>query len=323
VYVNAWKDDHADDPMISVMAAVDEALKSYLEKQPVLARAWEITKKKGMLIAIAAMRSGGKKLASKFLDEGIEGISEAISDNQSLSKISKSVDTEAISKKTEAAVEKFIDMRADKAMKKFQDTKITIETFRSSLSEFIKQFSDKSNFSIPLFILIDELDRCRPTYAISTLERIKHFFDVDGVAFVIATDSSQLKHSIKAVYGQDFDSNRYLLRFFDRTYKFQQASRGDFIFYLFAKHPFDSEKFYTPFISTEELFHRMVSDGPLNLSLRDISQCYDYLRTISTIWNYKAPINSVIMIQMIIFHQQGLDKLFKYASKMIFNTDVK
>ena len=76
----------------------------------------------------------------------------------------------------------------------------------------------ETNYSIklPIVVLVDELDRCRPTYAIEMLEIIKHFFKTDKFVFIIATDTDQLSHSIKAVYGQDFDSKQYLKRFFDR-----------------------------------------------------------------------------------------------------------
>jgi hypothetical protein len=63
-------------------------------------------------------------------------------------------------------------------------------------------------------ILIDELDRCRPTYAIEMLEAIKHWFCVPNVVFVLAMDREQLSHSIRAVYGQGFDVDGYFLRFF-------------------------------------------------------------------------------------------------------------
>ncbi|WP_319378033.1 KAP family P-loop NTPase fold protein [uncultured Methanocorpusculum sp.] len=66
-----------------------------------------------------------------------------------------------------------------------------------------------------LLIFIDELDRCRPTYAIETLEVVKHFFDIDGVVFVFSVDITQLSHSIKNIYGA-IDSVGYLQRFFDR-----------------------------------------------------------------------------------------------------------
>lgn len=66
-----------------------------------------------------------------------------------------------------------------------------------------------------LVIIVDELDRCKPNFAIQTLEIVKHLFDVKDVVFVFAVDISQLSCSIRAVYGQDMDSTGYLCRFFD------------------------------------------------------------------------------------------------------------
>ena len=87
----------------------------------------------------------------------------------------------------------------------------------------------------PLFIFIDELDRCRPTYAIEMLETIKHIFDLKGVVFVVATDREQLQHSIRAIYGDGFDSQRYLERFFHRSVTLHRPSTHDFIANLIAE----------------------------------------------------------------------------------------
>ena len=64
-----------------------------------------------------------------------------------------------------------------------------------------------------LVIIVDELDRCRPDYALRMLEVIKHFFAVDGVHFVLGVNLEQLAQSVRAVYGSGFDAERYLQRF--------------------------------------------------------------------------------------------------------------
>jgi hypothetical protein len=80
-----------------------------------------------------------------------------------------------------------------------------------------------------MYVFIDELDRCRPTYAIELLETVKHLFEIKGIVFVIATNTDQLQHSIKVVYGQGFDANRYLYRFFQRTYTLKMPDMEKFI----------------------------------------------------------------------------------------------
>lgn len=64
-----------------------------------------------------------------------------------------------------------------------------------------------------LVIIIDELDRCRPDYALSMLEVMKHFFAVDGVHFVLGVNLKELENSVKARYGQGIDAARYLQKF--------------------------------------------------------------------------------------------------------------
>ncbi|ENM5900748.1 hypothetical protein DX885_000826 [Vibrio mimicus] len=79
-----------------------------------------------------------------------------------------------------------------------------------------------------VFVLIDELDRCRPSYAIEMLETIKHFFELKNYVFVVATDTEQLSHSVKAVYGDRFDGKEYLSRFFSRSAKLPKPNLTDF-----------------------------------------------------------------------------------------------
>lgn len=64
-------------------------------------------------------------------------------------------------------------------------------------------------------IIVDELDRCRPPFAVQTLEIVKHLFNVDGLVFVFSLDIHQLSHCVKLVYGSDFDAVGYLERFFN------------------------------------------------------------------------------------------------------------
>ena len=46
--------------------------------------------------------------------------------------------------------------------------------------------------------------------------KLSNIFTTKNFVFVIATDTEQLQHSIKAIYGSGFDSSVYLKRFFDR-----------------------------------------------------------------------------------------------------------
>ncbi len=80
---------------------------------------------------------------------------------------------------------------------------------------FHNAVSDLATACGKLFIFIDELDRCRPTFAIQTLECIKHYFNIPNVVFIFATDMSQLAHTVETCYGHGMDAGGYFLKFFD------------------------------------------------------------------------------------------------------------
>ena len=68
-----------------------------------------------------------------------------------------------------------------------------------------------------LVVFIDELDRCRPSYAVQLLERIKHYFDCEELIFVFSVNIHELQYTIRHHYGEGFNASKYLDRFFDMT----------------------------------------------------------------------------------------------------------
>lgn len=81
-----------------------------------------------------------------------------------------------------------------------------------AVNEFIDKLKGDSE---RLIFVIDELDRCRPSFAVELLEVVKHYFMRDDVTFIITTNINQLSHTIKKYYGSDFDGYAYLNKFFD------------------------------------------------------------------------------------------------------------
>jgi hypothetical protein len=142
--------------------------------------------------------------------------------------------------------------------------------------------------STKIVIIIDELDRCRPTYAVQLLERIKHLFDVEGVVFMLGIDRNQLSHSIKALYGSEFDSTGYLKRFIDIDYRLTEPLLGSYCSSLFERFEINS------LLSKRQLANNnnKVSDlndlkfylgylmSSANMSLRDREQIISRLRVV-------------------------------------------
>lgn len=104
-----------------------------------------------------------------------------------------------------------------------------IESLKTSVFEWVTAVTGIKQKELPAFIFIDELDRCRPSYAVEMLETIKHIFDISGVVFVVATDTEQLQHAVKVVYGEGFDANIYLGRFFNSRYSLKAPNLENFL----------------------------------------------------------------------------------------------
>lgn len=102
------------------------------------------------------------------------------------------------------------------AVKTEEDIK---ECVRDVFNDIIVERAEK------IVVFIDELDRCKPSFAIEMLERIKHYFDDERIIFVVSLNKEQLIHTISNYYGSEFDATRYLNRFFDVSINLPEISR--------------------------------------------------------------------------------------------------
>ncbi|MBI0033438.1 P-loop NTPase fold protein [Lactobacillus sp. M0396] len=89
------------------------------------------------------------------------------------------------------------------------------QTEENTEAQFKKELASLIPKDGRLVIFIDELDRCRPVYAVKLLERVQHFFDNEKITFVFSVNLFELKNTIQKLYGSNFNGDRYLDRFFD------------------------------------------------------------------------------------------------------------
>src|SRR5262249_37550885 len=124
-----------------------------------------------------------------------------------------------------------------KQIEKYQADKKTITHFRKELADLVSTLRQKSRNQTtkPIIFITDELDRCRPPYALELLEKIKHLFSVEGLVFVLAIDRHQLGESVKCLYGQGMDTDNYLRRFIDLEYRLPAAKVEQFVKAQFAR----------------------------------------------------------------------------------------
>lgn len=104
-----------------------------------------------------------------------------------------------------------------------------IEDFKNKLSDIADTVIVEDEKISPVFIFIDELDRCRPDYAVRLLEVVKHIFNSKGICFLSSVNINQLQESIKTIYGLNFESDKYLDRFFSHRLKLPTPSVRDYI----------------------------------------------------------------------------------------------
>ena len=196
VKFNAWESDFSEDPLVAIAAELTDGLQQYI---PAKHRA-----KLGVL----------KKATSKILIATASGVIRSATHGI--------IDLSVI---TDGKEESYAEIR----IAQYREAQNYIHGFKRTLQD-IAETLHGSRAGLPLILVIDELDRCRPSiYAVELLEVAKHLFSVDKIVFVMAINRSELAHSIKVVYGSDFDAEGYLRRFFDIDFRLPEPERETFI----------------------------------------------------------------------------------------------
>ena len=205
IYLNAWENDFVSEPLICILGELKNVTTSSNERlmKDIINKASVFSKK--IIPAVA------KGLAKKHLGEEASDLIESVAT---------------------ATVDVF-----KKEVSEYEKKKKDLIDFKTKLQELVnKESKDK-----PLIFIIDELDRCRPDYAVEILEKIKHFFSVEGIVFVLSIDKNQLCSSIKGHYGSDeINAEEYLRRFIDIEYTLIEPDAEKFCNYLFVYFDFSS-----------------------------------------------------------------------------------
>ena len=113
-----------------------------------------------------------------------------------------------------------------KSVKDFADNVITYEEKKKCLEKLLNRIIGDNN---RLLLIIDELDRCKPYYAVKMLETIKHFYNIDKITIVVSTDNVQLSNCIKHFYGDDFDGYGYLNKIYDTVLTLTLKNRDRYL----------------------------------------------------------------------------------------------
>ncbi len=176
-------------------------------------------------------------------------------------------------------IDEILEQFADKTLDEYSQQREKKTELKTALQELSGQV--KADTKHPLVFIIDELDRCRPTFAIELLERVKHIFDIPDMVFVFGINRDELRSSIGSVYGE-IDADTYLRRFFDMEFLLPDIDSKAFYEYLIKRYQL--EHLYIslcrstepgPYYHGFEEFNRFFQAlcGYFGLSLRDIDYC--------------------------------------------------
>lgn len=182
-YVNAFQADHANEPLLALIAEVARFHSNDKEKSEFIRKAIPYLRLVTGVGLKAAVGFVFGRYAVDIPDALTDGLNEIKDGSSSL-----------IDQSLESLIKDQVEAEKNLATLKDALIKISAET--------------------PIILLIDELDRCRPDFAVMMLETIKHVFDVKNVQIVLITNAEQLKATIKHSYGSETNSQDYLYKFF-------------------------------------------------------------------------------------------------------------
>ena len=227
---NAWRDDFLDDPLLSLLGQLTTAL----GKNP--------NDHFGESLAQAfgpALKKAGLALCKSFVKNALK------------------IDFDDLSVED-------LTTRGEKQFSAFEKATAARDELQKALTHLANKVREETGK--PLLIIVDELDRCRPTFAVELLERIKHLFALENIVFLLGIDRQELEKSIAAVYG-DIDAQGYLYRFFDLEFPLPVAPLKKFIWQQLSAFVHEASQ-QACFVQFTNVF-AVLAEGA-RMSLRDV-----------------------------------------------------
>ena len=178
VYFNAWENDFENDALAAILGEVKPLFEA---------------KNEALFLKI---KKSASILGKNILPILVGSIASKVFDSNTAGEITKGL--------TDGSMELF-----QQSIDTYQKKKESLLDFKAGLHEMVSSIRHENNK--PFVFFIDEIDRCRPDYAVEVLEKVKHLFTVPGIVFVISIDKTQLCHDIRGVYGSErMNAEEYL-----------------------------------------------------------------------------------------------------------------
>ena len=197
IYYNAYASDYFDDPFVSFSGEILALVKKRLAEAKGVEVSREAFKRAAINIA--------KRLVGVGVKAGVKAASIGLIEPTDLKEL-KDIAADATKDVSEIAGDVI-----EKRIENYTKEKDTLDVFKENLGKLAKLFREEQGF--PLTIIVDELDRCRPDFALGLLERIKHLFDVENVAFVLLVNRDQIERYVEKIYGHNPNAAAFLMKF--------------------------------------------------------------------------------------------------------------
>lgn len=208
VHFDAFENDHVDNAFVAISAEIIRLSQSLKKtKSPAYKKFVKRAGRFGGILLRTSARIGVKAATLGAID---------FADIEALKSVANDVAKEA-STKADDYVESILMLQSQE--------KSSLESLRDALANLAGDLKEERTDEIkPLIFIIDELDRCKPTFALELLERIKHVFSVPNVHFLLAAQLGQLENSVRFSYGADIDALTYLQKFYNVVVHFPPSS---------------------------------------------------------------------------------------------------
>ena len=208
IYFDAWEDDFHADPLTAIIGQLWKKI-----RMPEWKEIYDLWEEK---LVDFAMR----KIMKKIFKSTAWRLARK---QKHISAVVKKAIKSVLCRKCIAFVmrrsSKYFGLRKDdfqtgvgEAVDEYLGTRKNIDEVKERLVVLARETKKKTGS--PLVFIVDELDRCRPNFAIALLERIKHVVNVPNVVFVFGINQKELERSIQSVY-VNIDGEDYFRRFFD------------------------------------------------------------------------------------------------------------
>ena len=295
---NAWENDFVEDPLAALIGVINPQL---LEAKP------------------KAKKELGK-LYEKTKDVGVHLLKRGIPVGLKIVTLG-ALDTD---KEYEAVAAALSEQLGKDLIDNYQKQTDAVKDFKAALAEYASKYSNPLGDAKakPLIFVIDELDRCKPSFAIELLERIKHFFSIPGIVFILAYDKTQLGSALKTVYGHELETDGYLRRFVDLEFMLPKPENKAFVRMLFNKYDLNGyfDKGTIAERATEKnllinLFSKLFTI--FDFSLRKQEQCFIQLSIAVHTTPHNFLLFPFLLSSMIVLKAADSSLYYKFTSKDI------